>query len=77
MTLTGSIGVYMIRFDLSGACKKIGVSVEHQTTGPFAGLDNPLHPLTPAMQKVLTSETNHIYEEFKDRVAKGCLAIGS
>ena len=71
MTLTGSIGCYMVRWDVSTAFEKLGVNVEVHSTGPYTGMDNVLHPITPDMKKALTKQVDQIYSEFKDHAAKG------
>ena len=70
-TRTGSIGAYVLRFDLSKAFKQSGLNVEHISTGPLADLHNPLHPITPAVKEALSSKSTAIYDQFKERVAHG------
>lgn len=71
MTLTGSIGCYVVRWDVLAAFEKLGVNVEVHSTGSYAGMDNVLHPMTPDMKKALTKQADQTYSEFKDHVAKG------
>lgn len=70
-TRTGSIGVYMLRFDLSKTCKQLGINIEHVSTNPLADLHNIFCPITPEMRKALSNKSAEIYTEFVRRVAQG------
>lgn len=70
-TSTGSIGVFIVRFDLTGALKKVGVNVETTSTSPLTDIYSPWCPLTSAMKKQLERQSNDTYQAFKDRVTKG------
>ena len=49
-TITGSIGVFAIKFDFTGLAKKYGISVQHITTGPYSASYHPFQPLNPLVK---------------------------
>src|SRR5204862_2740936 len=46
-TLTGSIGVVMVKFVIDGTLKKLGVNLEGVTSGRYADLYSPVRPFSP------------------------------
>ena len=69
-TLTGSIGVFTIRPDVSGLYEKLGIGVESMTRGARADLLTD-GPLTPETRAVLERDIASIYSLFLDRVVAG------
>ena len=70
-TLTGSIGVFVIRPVLGGLLDRLGVGVESMTRGEHADLLLSAEPLSPGARAVLRREVASIYQLFVARVAEG------
>ncbi|MBZ5635970.1 MAG: signal peptide peptidase SppA [Acidobacteriia bacterium] len=69
-TLTGSIGVFFGKVNLSGLYDKIGVKKELLTRGRFAAIDSENKPLTPEEKDKVQKEIQVFYRGFVDRVAE-------
>jgi protease-4 len=70
-TLTGSIGVFMLRASVAGLYDKLEINTEIFERGPFSTMAASAVPFTEE-QKARTQEFVHIkYDEFLDRVATG------
>jgi protease-4 len=70
-TLTGSIGVFVIRPSLRGLLEKLGVTAETMQRGARADLLFDSQPLTPGAREVLRKDVEGVYEQFVARVAEG------
>jgi protease-4 len=70
-TLTGSIGVFVLRPVLGGLFEKLGVGVEAMTRGAHAELLLSSRPLSPRSRRRLRAEVRGAYDAFVDRVAAG------
>jgi protease-4 len=70
-TLTGSIGVFVLRPVLAGLMEKLGVGVEALTRGARAELLLSTRPLSAETRAVLREDVQHTYERFLARVAEG------
>lgn len=70
-TITGSIGVFGIRMDLSGLAKQYGINVEHVTTSDLAGSYNSFYPMTQKMKQLMSEAIDRYYDQFKSIVADG------
>jgi protease-4 len=70
-TLTGSIGVIMGKFELSGLWEKFGVNWQSVKWGQNAGLWSMNKSFTASEQSRILLLLNDIYTSFIDRVAKG------
>ena len=70
-TLTGSIGVFVIRPVLGGLMEKLGVGVESITRGARADLLLSTRPLSAEARAVLREDVQHTYDRFLARVAEG------
>jgi protease IV len=70
-TLTGSIGVFVIRPVLAGLMEKLGVGVESVTRGARADLLLSTVPLSAETRAVLRDDVQHTYDRFLGRVAEG------
>ena len=70
-TLTGSIGVFVLRPVLGEALDKLGIGVETLTRGAHADLQLSSRPLSPASRARLREEVESIYALFVERVATG------
>ncbi len=71
-TITGSIGVFSILFDLSDFLgDKIGITSEEVKTGEVGELYSVTRPLTEFEKNILQTQTNEIYEIFTRKAAEG------
>ena len=70
-TLTGSIGVFVIRPSLGGLLEKVGVTAETMQRGARADLLFGSQPLTAGAREVLKKDVEGVYEQFVARVAEG------
>ncbi|MBQ3249206.1 MAG: signal peptide peptidase SppA [Alistipes sp.] len=72
LTLTGSIGVFGILFNLSDTFKnKLGITFDTAATSPAAGGMNLMRPLTAMERKSLERSIDSIYATFTGHVAEG------
>ena len=69
-TLTGSIGVFVLKPGLEGLGKKIGVNVETLKRGPLAEILGLYRPWTPAEQAAAQRWVDGFYQDFVDEVAR-------
>jgi protease IV len=70
-TVTGSIGVLMVRPVADGLYGKLGINPASVDRGARAGLLDPSRRPTPDELRVLELQIRLVYDEFKDRVARG------
>lgn len=70
-TLTGSIGVFGIKFDLSDLARSYGVEVNFVSSGKHASTYDVFHPLTRQMKVNLERNMNKVYSYFKEIVSEG------
>ena len=71
-TITGSIGVFSVLFDLSSFLdKKIGITFDEVKTGEVGNLVTITRPLTEVEKSVWQKKTNKIYEGFTSKAAEG------
>ncbi|MCC8035696.1 MAG: signal peptide peptidase SppA [Rikenellaceae bacterium] len=71
-TLTGSIGVFGILFDISGAMKdKLGITVDIVRTNPSADLGSIYRGVTPVEREAIQQMIEEIYDTFVNHVADG------
>lgn len=71
-TLTGSIGVFGVLFDVQkGLKEKIGISVDVAKTHAHADLGSPFRSLTSNENQVIQMEIERIYATFTGHVSKG------
>jgi protease-4 len=70
-TLTGSIGVFVIRPMLAGALEKLGVGSASLTRGKHADLLLSTQPLSDGARERMRAEVQGIYQQFVARVAEG------
>ena len=69
-TLTGSIGVFFGKVNLSGLYDKIGLKKTLLTRGRFAAIDSETRPLSPEEKDKVQKEIQVFYRGFVDRVAE-------
>ena len=71
-TITGSIGVFSVLFDLSNFLDdKIGITSEEVKTGEVGELVTVTRPLTDLEKNIWQTRTNEIYETFTRKAADG------
>ena len=70
-TLTGSIGIFTGKFDVSGLAAKIGVSLESYERGLHAGIDSLYRPYTDEERVAILAKLRYFYSRFVDEVARG------
>lgn len=70
-TLTGSIGVFGIKFDATDLAKSHGVEVNFVSSGKHASTYDVMHPLTKQMKVNIERGMNKVYSYFKEIVSEG------
>ena len=71
-TITGSIGIFSVLFDLSGFLgDKIGITSEEVKTGEIGALTTVMRPLTETEKDIWQKKTEEIYETFTHKAAVG------
>ncbi len=63
-TWTGSIGVILPHFDLSGLAEKVGISSDSLTTGEFKDTLNPLRKMTDREKQLWSEILDDSYQRF-------------
>ncbi len=63
-TITGSIGVVMMTFNLKGLMDKIGVTTDAIKSGPKKDAGSPFRPLKPDERKIFQDMINQFYNRF-------------
>jgi signal peptide peptidase SppA len=77
-TITGSIGVFGIRPDLTGLAAKFGINVDHVASGDLAGIYMPFHPMSSKMKQKIATTIDRHYSDFKNIVSQGrCIPVDS
>jgi protease IV len=71
LTVTGSIGIFYGKAEVSELLKKIGVSTETYKTTPRADGESIYRPYTDDELRELEKKVRQLYEVFLDRVAEG------
>ena len=71
LTLTGSIGIFYGKADISELLGKIGVGIETYKTTPRADAESLFRPFTEDEKKELDHKVHQFYDVFLDRVATG------
>jgi protease-4 len=70
-TITGSIGVYVLRPVIGGLLEKLDIGVESLTRGAHADLQLSSQPLSAESRARLRRQVDSVYELFVERVAAG------
>ncbi len=70
-TLTGSIGVVMLKFVIDGTLKKLGVNLERVTSGKYADLYSPVRAFTPDERARVQEQMQATYDTFVEKAADG------
>ena len=70
-TLTGSIGVVMVKFVIEGTFEKLGMNVEGVTSGKYADMYSPVRPFSAEERKKVEEQMQATYEAFVEKAAAG------
>lgn len=70
-SVTGSIGVIMQMFDVSGTMTMIGVKSDAITSGELKDAGSPLRAMKPEEREIFQAIVQDMYERFVDAVVKG------
>ncbi|BDG06944.1 signal peptide peptidase SppA [Anaeromyxobacter paludicola] len=70
-TYTGSIGVFVLKPDLSGLLGKLGVKDVVLKRGENADIESPLKTWTPGERRLVEEQISAFYETFLARVVEG------
>jgi len=70
-TLTGSIGVVMVKFVIDGTLDKLGMNIEEVTSGRYAAMYSPVRPFTPEERAKVEEQMQATYEAFVEKAAAG------
>ena len=70
-TLTGSIGVVMIKFVIDGTLKKLGMNMESVSQGRYANLYSPIRPFSPEERAKVQEHMQATYDAFVEKAAAG------
>ena len=71
MTITGSIGIFYGKFDLSGLLAKVGVTVDTHRRGEHGDIESMFRPYTEAERAMLLDKLRYLYGRFVGAVAEG------
>ena len=70
-TLTGSIGVVMVKFVIDGTLNKLGMNMEAVKQGRFADLYSPIRPFSPEERARVQEHMQATYDAFVEKAAAG------
>jgi len=71
-TITGSIGIYSILFDMSKLLEnKLGITSDGVNTGKYSDMLTVSRPLTDYEKEIYQEQTNEGYETFVSKAAEG------
>ena len=70
-TITGSIGIFYGKFDVSGLLDKLGITSETFKRGPRADMESYFRPYTDEERKVVHEKLEYLYGRFTGAVAEG------
>ncbi|HEY5944661.1 MAG TPA: signal peptide peptidase SppA [Kofleriaceae bacterium] len=71
MTITGSIGIFYGKFDLSGLLKKLGVTTETYKRGKRSDVESMFRPYNDEERAMLMEKLRYMYGRFVGAVAEG------
>ena len=70
-TLTGSIGIFLLKPELSGLLERLSIHRDVQTRGKNADIASLARPWTAEERAVVEKQVDVVYASFLDRVAEG------
>lgn len=71
LSVTGSIGVFVLRPNVAGTYEELDITVERFQRGPNAGLFDVNRPWTPGQRAAVQELLDRFYDRFVARVAQG------
>ena len=71
MTITGSIGIFTGKVDLSGLAAKLGITTVTEARGKRADAESMFRPHTDEESRVVMRELTYMYSRFVGAVAEG------
>ena len=69
LTITGSIGVYALKPNISGLAEKIGLGRDVVTRGRYADADTPFKSLEGEAYNKFVAASGEVYDDFVSKVA--------
>jgi signal peptide peptidase SppA len=70
-TVTGSIGVVMLRMDFRGLAKRYGITFDSIPTSALSGSYDPFYPINQQMNENFSNAADRAYYRFKSLVSDG------
>ncbi|CAJ1953433.1 unnamed protein product [Cylindrotheca closterium] len=70
-TITGSIGVFMLRMNFTGLAKQYGVTVDSVQSSDLSGSFDPFTPINNPMKRNFENFSDRAYMRFKSLVSDG------
>jgi protease-4 len=70
-TWTGSIGVIIPHFDVSGGLSRLGITEDSIASNPLKKMGSPTQPMTEAERKILQTLVDESFKGFKAIVVSG------
>lgn len=70
-TITGSIGVIMVRPSVTGLLDKLGVQTEQITSGTYKGMGSPLTPMRDDERAIFQAVIDDLYTRFVATIVAG------
>ena len=71
MTITGSIGIFFGKFDISGLLKKLGVNTDTYKRGKHSDVESLFRPYNDEERTLLLEKLRYMYSRFVAAVAEG------
>lgn len=68
-SITGSIGVTMLRIDATGLMQKVGLQAYEISSGEWKGMGSPFRPISPEEKKIFQGMIDSLYGKFVSTVA--------
>lgn len=70
-TITGSIGVVMVRMDFKELAKRYGITFDSVATSALSGSNDPFYPINRQMNENFGNQADRSYHRFKSLVSDG------
>lgn len=71
MTITGSIGIFYGKFEVSGLLRKLGITTDTHKRGKHADVESFVRPYSAEERAVLLEKLRYLYGRFVGAVAEG------
>lgn len=71
-TITGSIGVFGLKFNVEGLFQeRLGISIDDVRTSDLADINSPFSSFSERERQLLSQQTDRTYQTFLERVSEG------